>query len=84
MSDKLKDKVALITGASSGIGREIAIEFAKEKATVILTARSADRLEETAQHVRSAGGRALTVTADLKDELAIKHLATPPTKTSAK
>ncbi|WAH96319.1 SDR family NAD(P)-dependent oxidoreductase [Arthrobacter sp. MMS18-M83] len=69
----LDGKVALITGASRGIGAAIAEEFAREGASVVLTARSSTEqpgklpgtLEETASAVEAAGGKALSITADL-------------------
>jgi citronellol/citronellal dehydrogenase len=69
-------KTALITGASRGIGRAIAIEFAGAGASVALLARSTEAspsrlpgtLEETARAVEAAGGHALTLAADVRDE----------------
>lgn len=74
MAKELADKVALVTGASRGIGRAISIALAGEGATVVLTARAADKLEETADLVRKAGGQAEIVTAELTDEDSIKNL----------
>jgi uncharacterized protein len=51
---QLKDRVVLITGASSGIGAEMSVRFAQEGATVIMTARSADKLGEVAARVKAA------------------------------
>ena len=53
---KLEGKTALVTGASRGIGREIAITFASAGANVILAARSGDALEELAETIRASGG----------------------------
>jgi NADP-dependent 3-hydroxy acid dehydrogenase YdfG len=63
----LDQTVALVTGASSGIGRATALRLAAEGATVALAARRRDRLEELAAAIKDAGGRALPVEADLAD-----------------
>ena len=60
----LHDKVAIITGASSGIGRAIAVRFASEGAAVVLNARNEAALEEVASGIRAAGGRAHVVVGD--------------------
>jgi NAD(P)-dependent dehydrogenase (short-subunit alcohol dehydrogenase family) len=65
---QLDGKVALITGASKGIGRVMSRLFAQEGAAVICAARSRDLVEETAALVKSAGGRAVAVTGDAANE----------------
>lgn len=64
----LKDKVALITGASSGVGRAAALLFAGEGASVVLVARRSDRLERLVADVEQLGGRAVAVTGDVTKE----------------
>src|SRR5947199_2059254 len=64
----LKGTVALITGASSGIGEAAAVSLAELGASVALAARRTDRLEELAGRLRTDGGTALVVTADITDE----------------
>ena len=66
------DKVVLITGASSGIGRGLAIELAKRGAAVGLLARRADQLSEIAKQIEAGGGRALTLPADVTDANAVR------------
>lgn len=56
---KLKNKVVVITGASSGIGQEVAIQMAERGAKVVLAARNAAALKETADQITAAGGKAL-------------------------
>ena len=65
---QLDGKVALITGASKGIGRVMSRLFAQEGAAVICAARSRDLVEETATLVAAAGGRAVAVTGDAASE----------------
>lgn len=61
----LQDKVAIITGASSGIGRAAALLFASEGAAVILNARGAGPLDEVAQQIYALGGQAVTIAGDV-------------------
>ena len=64
----LEGKVAIITGASKGIGRALSLCFAREGASVICAARSTDLVHETATMVEKAGGRALAITCDAAKE----------------
>jgi len=61
----IKDKVVIITGASSGIGEATALKMAKEGAKVVLTARSKTKLKELAKKIKADHGTALVVTADV-------------------
>lgn len=63
----LEGKTAVVTGASSGIGRAIALRFGKAGARVALLARRKNRLEEVAQEIKKSGGGALVVVVDLLD-----------------
>ncbi|AFM24853.1 SDR family NAD(P)-dependent oxidoreductase [Desulfomonile tiedjei] len=63
---KLKDKVAIVTGASKGIGKSIAIRYAEEGATVVLASRSEDLLASIASRIQDSGGRALALTVDVR------------------
>jgi NAD(P)-dependent dehydrogenase (short-subunit alcohol dehydrogenase family) len=74
MADRLAGKVAIVTGASRGIGRAISIALAGEAATVILAARSVPDLQRTAREVAQAGGVAEIVVTELTDEESIKNL----------
>jgi NADP-dependent 3-hydroxy acid dehydrogenase YdfG len=68
MADRLDGTVALITGASSGIGRATALELAALGAAVSLVGRRSDRLEDLATAIRGQGGTALVLKADITDE----------------
>ncbi len=62
---KLKSKVAIITGASKGIGKGIAIRYAQEGASVVLASRSMDLLSAIADQIRQDGGKALALEVDV-------------------
>ena len=64
---KIEGSRAIVTGASSGIGREIALELARHGARLILTARRQDRLKELVDQVRPLGGQAQFVVGDITD-----------------
>ena len=70
----LKDQVALITGSGRGIGRAIARLFAKEGASVFLTARSEKELAATSKEISESGGQAGYAMADLTQEAACAHV----------
>lgn len=62
---RLKDKVAVITGGSSGIGKATALLFAQEGARVAITGRSLERGDEVVQRIRNSGGEAIFLRADV-------------------
>jgi 3-oxoacyl-[acyl-carrier protein] reductase len=68
MTGKLAGKVALITGATAGIGKASALALAEEGASLVLVARRQGRLDETAAAVEQAGGKAVTVAGDAREE----------------
>ncbi|MBA3245488.1 MAG: glucose 1-dehydrogenase [Actinobacteria bacterium] len=69
MSERLQDRIALITGSDSGIGQATAIEFAKEGADLVVHyLEDADGAEETRARIEAQGRRALVVQADVSDE----------------
>lgn len=70
-NDRLKDRIALITGASRGIGRAVALAFAREGAHVILLARNLKALGEVDDTIRESGGKATLIPLDLADGKAI-------------
>ena len=73
MSQKyLTDKVALVTGASRGLGKAIALALAQEGAAIAAVARSEDALKETLEAIRAAGGTAEPFALDVSDETAVE------------
>ncbi|WP_433559211.1 SDR family NAD(P)-dependent oxidoreductase [Pseudonocardia xinjiangensis] len=70
MAETLNDTVALVSGASSGIGQATARRLSAAGAAVALVARRADRLEQLASQLRQEGGTALAIAADLTDSKA--------------
>ena len=75
LSGAVRGKVILITGASSGIGRATALKVADAGATVLLVARSAEKLEETRDEIAAAGGSAHIHRCDLSDIEDIERMA---------
>ena len=72
--DAFRDQVVIVTGASSGIGKALALQLADQGATVVLAARRADLLEQVAAECRSLGGEALAIQTDVADEAQCKAL----------
>ena len=68
----LNGRIAVVTGASQGIGRACAIELAKRGASVALVARNQQKLEEVATEITTAGGQARVTTVDIENEDQIK------------
>lgn len=68
----LKDKVALVTGASQGIGRATALALAKNGAKVAIAARNAEKLASLASEIAQTGGEALPMTMDVADPVQVK------------
>lgn len=71
---KLDGKVAIITGSGSGIGRAIAILFAKEGAKVVVTCRTIKSGEETVNSIKEAGNEAIFIRTDVSKAEDVKHL----------
>ena len=75
LSGAVRGKIVLVTGASSGIGKASAVKFADAGATVLLVARSLDKLEETKAEIAAAGGTAHIHQCDLSDMEDIERMA---------
>lgn len=71
---EIRDRVVVITGASSGIGHATAVRLAKKGAHLVLAARRENELESVAQECRSHGARCLVVPTDVRDESAVQQL----------
>jgi 3-oxoacyl-[acyl-carrier protein] reductase len=71
----LDGKAALVTGAGRGIGKAIALALAREGASVVASARTIIEIDSVAAEIRSSGGRAAAVRADLRDPAQIARLA---------
>jgi 3-oxoacyl-[acyl-carrier protein] reductase len=75
MDLELAGKVVLITGASGGLGREMAVDFAREEARVVVHYRSGvEAAEVVAESIENMGGEAITAQADLTDRAAVQHM----------
>jgi 3-oxoacyl-[acyl-carrier protein] reductase len=68
----ISGRVALVTGASQGIGRSCALKLASTGATIALAARSQEKLDELAREITAAGGKAAAFPVDVSDEAQIK------------
>ena len=65
---RFKDRAALVSGASSGIGRACALALGAEGARVVVAGRRQERLDEVVRRIEEAGGRAVPVTGDVRDQ----------------
>lgn len=76
MDLSLRNRAAIVTGASKGIGKAVAVELVREGCRVVLTARNEEGLEETAEelHKIEGTGQALVVTADVTEAVDVEHL----------
>lgn len=74
MAGKLEGKVALVTGASSGIGEATALALAAEGARMVIAARRIDRLEALAKRIQQQGGEVLALRIDVTDEVEAREM----------
>lgn len=75
MTGKLDGKVAIVTGASSGIGEATALALAEQGTRVAVVARRADRLETLTKRISERGGQAIAIVADVADEAQTRDIA---------
>ena len=73
--NSFQDKIVMITGASSGIGRGLALEFARRGATLGLVARRAEVIDEVVREIEAVGSRALALPADVQSEESMRSAA---------
>jgi len=71
---RLENKVAIVTGSSSGIGKAIALRFGEEGAKVVVAARRLDLCEQTVEQIRQAGGEAYVQQTDVSQEAQVETL----------
>jgi short-subunit dehydrogenase len=74
MNKNFKNKIVIVTGAGSGIGKEAAIQFARHGANVVLTSRSTEKLNQLESEITSAGGSCISIPADLTSSKETDHL----------
>lgn len=74
MEPALADRIAIVTGASSGIGAAVALELARCGARVVLAARRKEQLEEQVERITGSGGHALAIPTDVGDPLQVANL----------
>lgn len=71
---RLKDKIAIVTGSSSGIGKAIALRFGREGAKVVVAARRLSLCEQTVSQITAKGGEAWAIQTDVADERQVERL----------
>jgi NAD(P)-dependent dehydrogenase (short-subunit alcohol dehydrogenase family) len=73
---RLKDRVAIVTGGGTGIGKAISLTLAEEGAAVVIAARNLSRLEQAAKDIASRGGEAKAIQADISEHEQVEQMVT--------
>ncbi len=76
----IEGKVTIVTGASKGIGRAIALCFSRNKSKVVVSARHKKELDELSRRIKKEGGEAFAIPADMADETQVKRLVSKTLK----
>ena len=71
---KFKDKTVIVTGAGRGIGRAIALDFARDGGKIILVSRTKSELNDVCQAIKRSGGQCMAITADVSKESDVKKV----------
>jgi NAD(P)-dependent dehydrogenase (short-subunit alcohol dehydrogenase family) len=77
---KLKDRVTIVTGGGTGIGKAVSLALAEEGANVVVAARTLPRLEETVAEIKAKGGKAKAIQTDIIDSEQVERLVTETVK----
>jgi len=77
---RLKDKVAIVSGGGTGIGKAISLALANEGSAVALAARDLSRLEQAAKDIESRGGKAKAIQTDISDHEQVKQMVAQAVK----
>ena len=74
MTHRLKDKIVIVTGGGTGIGKAIAVIFAQEGAKVSICGRTPETIDETARQIRQEGGEALAIRCDVSNSRSVQAM----------